>query len=234
VLVSDTEQGPGVSVVGPGSLSLPVGHALSTSTGGILAAEAAARLKPAWNAAQGAVAGAVRLDVGGLPPGALVLVDDESEAGWRYAPLSRWVAPGTHLLRARIAGEPERVSRIALLAGSGPTQLSLPKAVRLPPEDPEALAHAVRAAVLSHEAEFTYCYEHALKRNPAVEGRLLLTLRVNAEGRVAQASAKANDGEALSGDLPECLVRTVRAWKLPAGTAATLELPVELTRAPIP
>ena len=229
VVVSDTPDGPGVRVTGPGRLDVLDTGALSSAAPAALAGAAAQALatRPEWMWAAGPrTGGAVRLDVDGLPGGARVQVDS---AGWGWAPVYAFVDPGLHVVRARVSGEAERVSRVTLLSGSGPVGVDLPRAPALLSADPAALAAAVRDAAGAHRPELTYCYEHALKQGPLVEGRLVLELSVNAEGRVASCSAVAEGGAVLPQGLAQCIVRSVREWKLPAGMPATLELPVDLT-----
>jgi hypothetical protein len=77
------------------------------------------------------------------------------------------------------------------------------------------------------------CYERGLRR-AAVEGRLMLFVRVAADGHVARAQLR---GEStLPTELTDCIAGQARGWSFPAptGGAVAFEIPLNLKAAPGP
>jgi serine/threonine protein kinase len=72
--------------------------------------------------------------------------------------------------------------------------------------DADTLVQAVRAK----SAQTNQCYENALKEDPSLSGMVTLQLKIDANGRVASATA---DG--MTDGLQACLIAQVRAIKFP-------------------
>lgn len=70
------------------------------------------------------------------------------------------------------------------------------------------------AVVRKYAAGIQFCYDNQLKREPGLEGKMVIVLTVLASGEVSEASI-ANDSLG-SAALRECVLVQVREWKFPA------------------
>jgi hypothetical protein len=230
VAVSTAVDGPALRVPGPARLEARDGTPVSALSATSLTVDAAARLAadPDWKWAPGPGDGAIRLDIGDLPAGATVSL---AEGGWGPAPVSAWLMPGSYGIRARVAGEPERVGTVSLVPGSERQRFTLHRAVnaihRPPPVPPKVVAGLV-AVERQHHRELAYCSEHALKRNPTIVGRMTLAFTLTPEGAVLDAQTGAEDGSSLPEELAACILEGARGWTFPEGSPATFELPLNL------
>lgn len=170
----------------------------------------------------------VRLDVGDLPDGSLLEIDD---LGAGPVPLSAWLAPGRHHLLALVPGEPSRELWVALAAGDAAQRVAMPvpvvpKSIQPRHEVDPALAAEFSAAVQGHLRELRACYDAWLKRNMGAEGRVVLVLEISADGKVERARSK---GAKLPEETSACFTRTVAEWSLPAqGAPLQIEIPLRL------
>lgn len=64
-----------------------------------------------------------------------------------------------------------------------------------------------------HQNELRYCYELALRANPAVAGKLALKLTLDGQGSVAAANVS---GAVSDPQLGPCLISRAKQWKFPA------------------
>lgn len=78
----------------------------------------------------------------------------------------------------------------------------------------------VVAAVRERLGSLQGCYEHALERDPLLEGHIEVELTIGATGSVEAAKVAANALPAA--DLGACVVARVRDWKLPSPTGGSL------------
>jgi hypothetical protein len=124
----------------------------------------------------------------------------ESEAPEpRTAPVAREMPPATARGPART--EPRAPAPPTLAPALAPAQL---------PIDPEA---AVRNTLRLGQTAFEACYEHSLRRDNRVRGRIEVNLQVSAAGEVAQAKvirSNVRDREVLG-----CIANRLRAMRFP-------------------
>lgn len=81
---------------------------------------------------------------------------------------------------------------------------------------------AVKAVFDQHEAELQKCYERALKRDPALEGRVSVYMRIEPSGRTSTVRASSptlTDSAAI-----DCMERAVRSWQFPSPEGGAVEL----------
>jgi hypothetical protein len=71
------------------------------------------------------------------------------------------------------------------------------------------------------------CYERALRTDPTLRGKLVLSLRVGADGRVGKAELAQND---LPKEAQRCVTDEARKWQFPRpeGGAVVFEVPLQL------
>lgn len=85
--------------------------------------------------------------------------------------------------------------------------------------------------VKQHQGQVQHCYEKALRTNPELEGRLVLELRISAEGEVTAAAIVDDDPD--DPELRECVKAVARKWKFPAvpgGSAVVIRYPFVFKR----
>jgi TonB family protein len=70
------------------------------------------------------------------------------------------------------------------------------------------------AVVRRYAAGIQFCYDHELKRNSALRGKMVLLITVLADGRVSEASI-VDDGVGAA-SLRDCVLSQVREWRFPA------------------
>lgn len=70
------------------------------------------------------------------------------------------------------------------------------------------------AVVRRYAAGIQFCYDHELKRNAILRGKMVLLITVLADGRVSEATV-VDDG-VQSASLRECVLSQVREWRFPA------------------
>jgi outer membrane biosynthesis protein TonB len=101
-------------------------------------------------------------------------------------------------------------AEVAAIAGQGNFQLAI---------DPGSIAVAdgldkeeVGKAIRQHVSEIRYCYETALVRNPSLEGKLVVTFVIGAEGSVKSATNQETHADA---GLVKCILDRLSKWKFP-------------------
>ncbi|MCP4679937.1 MAG: AgmX/PglI C-terminal domain-containing protein [Deltaproteobacteria bacterium] len=75
---------------------------------------------------------------------------------------------------------------------------------------------AVNRYMNSHFAEVKACYEHQLKKNSFLEGKLDLNIDVSLAGKVTRVSV--NKDTVRNAAMLACVKRTIRRWSLPKPT----------------
>ena len=76
----------------------------------------------------------------------------------------------------------------------------------------------------AHRAQVQYCYEQALRTDPALAGRAVLRMTIGADGAVSEAAI----AESTIGPVADaCLVHAMRGWRFPQPTGAQ---PVRVTQ----
>ena len=98
-----------------------------------------------------------------------------------------------------------------LISGQGrtPVQLTLPD-----PVVQEGLTkEEVGEVIHSHLSEIRYCYESAMLRASAIEGKLQVAFVIGAAGRVTQAEPKSST--LSDARLGECVISKLRNWQFP-------------------
>ncbi len=93
--------------------------------------------------------------------------------------------------------------------GRTPVQLTLPD-----PVVQEGLTkEEVGEVIHSHLSEIRYCYEAAMLRVSAIEGKLQVAFTIGAAGRVTRAEPKSNT--LSDARLGECVISKLRTWQFP-------------------
>lgn len=179
-----------------------------------------------WKAPVAPKAPAARLDVGALPEGTLLAVDDLS---YGATPFSFMLDEGRHKVQLTPPGQPTQ-ERFVDLMGGQPFLLALAppaeREVEAPEPDARALAQ-VMADLKRQTPRLRACYEKWLKANPNASGQVDLVLVVSARGAVKRASVK---GDPISAESAACLKTTAKALVLsPLGSEQELEVPLVLT-----
>ncbi len=79
------------------------------------------------------------------------------------------------------------------------------------------------------QADFRVCYQAALEREGAIQGRVKLVIRVGADGRVADVKA---DGLKLPRSTVDCLLEraSLARFEPPKGGSATITVPVTFVK----
>lgn len=98
-----------------------------------------------------------------------------------------------------------------LISGQGrtPVQLTLPD-----PVVQEGLTkEEVGEVIHSHLSEIRYCYEAAMLRTSAIEGKLQVAFVIGASGRVNRAEPKSSTLSDIR--LGECVISKLRTWQFP-------------------
>lgn len=98
-----------------------------------------------------------------------------------------------------------------LISGQGrtPVQLTAPD-----PVVQEGLTkEEVGEVIHSHLAEIRYCYEAAMLRSSAIEGKLQIAFVIGAAGRVNRAESKSST--LSDARLGECVISKLRSWQFP-------------------
>ncbi len=74
-------------------------------------------------------------------------------------------------------------------------------------------AKQINEVVKSHLGSLEYCYNRRLKRNPNLQGRIVIKFTINANGAVSECrSVESSMGDS---NVEQCLVRSIRRWKFP-------------------
>jgi TonB family protein len=74
------------------------------------------------------------------------------------------------------------------------------------------------------------CYERQLKKNPSLQGRVMLRLTIGSDGSVAEADVQ---GETLRDDqVNACIENRVRGWKFPEPSGGAAEVTKPFTFRP--
>ncbi len=163
----------------------------------------------------------VRLEVGELPDGAQVQLD---ELGWGPPPLRALLSPGRRLIRASVAGEPVRERWVDLSGERVKVDLPPPKVEREP--SPSAIA-ALQDQLKRHLPQLRHCYEKWLKRDRSAQGRVVLTLELSEQGQVTRSRV---NGAEVDPAAARCFSDTAKRWRLPSlGSPQTIEVPLVLT-----
>jgi hypothetical protein len=98
-----------------------------------------------------------------------------------------------------------------LISGQGrtPVQLTLPD-----PVVQEGLTkEEVGEVIHSHLSEIRYCYESAMLRTSAIEGKLQVAFVIGAAGQVIQAAPKSST--LSDARLGECVISKLKTWQFP-------------------
>lgn len=98
-----------------------------------------------------------------------------------------------------------------LISGQGrtPVQLSLPD-----PVVQEGLTkEEVGEVIHSHLSEIRYCYEAAMLRSSAIEGKLQVAFVIGAAGRVTRAEPKSSTLSDIR--LGDCVISKLKTWQFP-------------------
>lgn len=165
------------------------------------------------------------LDLGALPDGTLLSVDDLSLGA---TPLSLGLEGGRHRVSVTPPGKPTQERWIDLVGGSV-TRFALAPEERpaaSPEPDAEALAR-VMEDLRRQTPRLRACYEKWLKANPAASGTVDLVLLVSARGAVKRVEVR---GDPISKESATCLKTTARSLVLsPLGSEQELEVPLLLT-----
>jgi outer membrane biosynthesis protein TonB len=70
------------------------------------------------------------------------------------------------------------------------------------------------AVVRRYAPGIQFCYDNELKRNPALRGKLVVTITVLASGEVSEASV--TDDTLRSAAVTQCMLAQIRGWRFPA------------------
>jgi len=71
----------------------------------------------------------------------------------------------------------------------------------------------VGRVIHKHISEVRYCYESAMVRNPAVQGKLVADFNIGPAGRVTW--SKSNESSLNDPQLDNCIIRRLNTWKFP-------------------
>lgn len=80
----------------------------------------------------------------------------------------------------------------------------------------------IRRIVRQHIPEVRYCYERALIRDPALQGRVALRFVIGADGQVSQSTVGAST--IASPEVGACIARAARRWQFLPQRAAHIEV----------
>jgi hypothetical protein len=169
---------------------------------------------------------AVRLELGALPDGTLLSIDDLS---FGATPFSFMLEAGRHRVQLTPPGQPTQ-ERFVDLVGGQPFALALAapseRTLEAPAPDAQALAQ-VMEDLRRQTPKLRSCYEKWLKANPNASGQVDLVLVVSAKGVVKRTEVR---GEAISVESAMCLKTVAKTLVLsPLGSEQELELPLVLT-----
>jgi hypothetical protein len=93
--------------------------------------------------------------------------------------------------------------------GRTPVQLTLPD-----PVVQEGLTkEEVGEVIHSHLSEIRYCYEAAMLRSSAIEGKLQVAFVIGAAGRVTRAEPKSSTLSDIR--LGDCVISKLKTWQFP-------------------
>jgi hypothetical protein len=98
-----------------------------------------------------------------------------------------------------------------------------------PPLDVDGGVLAPHAASQAKaQAQYKRCFNQGLKTDPHMEGKLVVSVQVGADGKSLSATITNNTG--LSSDVAACVAAAAGALEFspPAGGGATVDMPVEL------
>jgi len=179
-----------------------------------------------WKAPRSMKLPATRLELGALPEGTLLSIDD---LWYGATPFSFMLEAGRHKVQLTPPGQPMQ-ERFVHLVGGQPFTLGLAAApertVEAPEPDARALAQ-VMEDLRRQTPKLRSCYEKWLKANPNASGQVDLVLVVDAKGVVTRADVK---GELISPESATCLKTIAKSLVLsPLGSEQELEVPLVLT-----
>jgi len=180
-----------------------------------------------WKPPAAPKAPAAKLDLGALPEGTLLSVDDLS---YGTTPFSFMLEAGRHKVQVTPPGKPMQERFIDLTGGQPFLFTMAPEVVEREVEAPEPDAQAlarVMEDLRRQTPKLRACYEKWLKANPNASGTVDLVLVVNAKGGVKRADVK---GDPISRESVTCLKTTAKMLVLsPLGSEQELEVPLVLT-----
>jgi hypothetical protein len=83
----------------------------------------------------------------------------------------------------------------------------------------------IRRIVRHHQNELRYCYELALQRSPALQGRLMVRFVIDMQGNVVMSTPESST--ANNPQLEACVTQAVRRWQFPRpqGSLVVVEYP---------
>ena len=71
----------------------------------------------------------------------------------------------------------------------------------------------IQRVVRQHRREMTHCYEQELRRNPSLEGRIVMTWVIAANGSVVTASVA--ETTMNNRNVENCMAQRIRRWVFP-------------------
>lgn len=170
---------------------------------------------------------AAKLDLGALPEGSLIAIDD---LPYGTTPFSFMLEAGKHKVQVTPPGKPMQERFVDLVGGQPFLFAMAPEVVEREVEAPEPDARAlarVMEDLRRQTPKLRACYEKWLKANPSASGTVDLVLVVNAKGGVKRADVK---GDPISRESVTCLKTTAKMLVLsPLGSEQELEVPLVLT-----
>jgi len=87
---------------------------------------------------------------------------------------------------------------------------------------------ATRLVVRSHLKDIRVCYESALHAQPELNGKVVLTWKVNDRGEVKSATVNESQTTLHSTAVSACIIKQLKTWSFPApqkGLSATINYP---------
>lgn len=180
-----------------------------------------------WKPPTAPKAPAAKLDLGALPEGSVISVDD---LPYGTTPFSFMLEAGKHKVQVTPPGKPMQERFVDLVGGQPFLFAMAPEVVEREVEAPEPDARAlarVMEDLRRQTPKLRACYEKWLKANPSASGTVDLVLVVNAKGGVKRADVK---GDPISRESVACLKTTAKMLVLsPLGSEQELEVPLVLT-----
>jgi hypothetical protein len=127
-----------------------------------------------------------------------------------------------------VNGKPHAITVKVLPEGTRLAESALDKLLEGPRGTVGVLeADQISPVVRAGMGSLQRCYERALRTNPTLQGKLTLSLRVGADGRVAKAQLTASE---LPPEAQRCVTDEARKWQFPRpeGGAVVFEVPLNL------
>jgi outer membrane biosynthesis protein TonB len=107
----------------------------------------------------------------------------------------------------QIASDPEEGGEIAAAAGPGAGTARAGVSPGVPSVSGDIDREAFKKVVRRHFDEIRACYERALQKNPALDGRVVVVFTIGKDGKVTGAKATGVDD-----DLDRCIEARFEAW----------------------